>query len=72
MQQLFLIIDMSHSCLQVSDELQQKEVSNDEKENSIKMKRQTIDLLPDTETNLLKLQVHKSHAVYTCITPVQD
>lgn len=72
MQQLFLIIDMSHSCLQVSDELQQKEVSNDEKENSIKMKRQTIDLLPDTENNLLKLQVHKSHTVYTCITPVQD
>lgn len=72
MQQLFLIIDMSHSCLQVSDELQQKEVSNDEKENSIKMKRQTIDLLPDTENNLLKLQVHKSHTVHTCITPVQD
>uniref|UniRef100_A0A8C1U3S1 Coiled-coil domain-containing protein 22 n=1 Tax=Cyprinus carpio TaxID=7962 RepID=A0A8C1U3S1_CYPCA len=36
-------------------------VSNGEKENSIKMKRQTIDLLPDTENNLLKLQVHKSH-----------
>lgn len=72
MQPLVLIIDMSHSCLQVSDELQQKEVSNDEKENSIKMKRQTIDLLPDAENNLLKLQVHKSHAVHTCITPVQD
>uniref|UniRef100_A0A672KMA0 Coiled-coil domain-containing protein 22 n=1 Tax=Sinocyclocheilus grahami TaxID=75366 RepID=A0A672KMA0_SINGR len=36
--------------------LQQKEVSNGEKENSIKMKRQTIDLLPDAENNLLKLQ----------------
>uniref|UniRef100_A0A8C2KTG8 Coiled-coil domain-containing protein 22 n=1 Tax=Cyprinus carpio TaxID=7962 RepID=A0A8C2KTG8_CYPCA len=57
----FVIIDVLHSCLQVSDELQQKEVSNGEKENSIKMKRQTIDLLPDTENNLLKLQVHKSH-----------
>ncbi|KTF88513.1 hypothetical protein cypCar_00033817, partial [Cyprinus carpio] len=41
---------------QVSDELQQKEVSNAEKENSVKMKRQTIDLLPDAENNLLKLQ----------------
>ncbi|KAI2661699.1 Coiled-coil domain-containing protein 22 [Labeo rohita] len=41
---------------EVSDELQQKEVSNSEKENSIKMKRQTIDLLPDAENNLLKLQ----------------
>uniref|UniRef100_A0A673M6Y8 Coiled-coil domain-containing protein 22 n=1 Tax=Sinocyclocheilus rhinocerous TaxID=307959 RepID=A0A673M6Y8_9TELE len=42
--------------LQVSDELQQKEVSNAEKENSVKMKRQTIDLLPDAENNLLQLQ----------------
>ncbi len=72
MQQLFSILDMSRSCLQVPDELQQKEVNNDEKENSVKMKRQTIDLLPDAENNLLKLQVHKSHAVHTCITPVQD
>uniref|UniRef100_A0A671LGZ9 Coiled-coil domain-containing protein 22 n=1 Tax=Sinocyclocheilus anshuiensis TaxID=1608454 RepID=A0A671LGZ9_9TELE len=52
--------------------LQQKEVSNGEKENSIKVKRQTIDLLPDAENNLLKLQVHKSHTVHTCITPVQN
>ncbi len=72
MQELFSILDMSRSCLQVPDELQQKEVNNDEKENSVKMKRQTIDLLPDAENNLLKLQVHKSHAVHTCITPVQD
>uniref|UniRef100_A0A673G134 Coiled-coil domain-containing protein 22 n=1 Tax=Sinocyclocheilus rhinocerous TaxID=307959 RepID=A0A673G134_9TELE len=36
--------------------LQQKEVSNGEKENSIKMKRQTIDLLPDAENNLLTFQ----------------
>uniref|UniRef100_A0A673MCI5 Coiled-coil domain-containing protein 22 n=1 Tax=Sinocyclocheilus rhinocerous TaxID=307959 RepID=A0A673MCI5_9TELE len=53
-----LIINMLYSCLQVSDELQQKEVSNAEKENSVKMKRQTIDLLPDAENNLLQLQVH--------------
>ncbi len=72
MQQLFSILDMSRSCLQVPDKLQQKEVNNDEKENSVKMKRQTIDLLPDAENNLLKLQVHKSHAVHTCITRVQD
>lgn len=72
MLQLFSILDMLHSCLQVPDELQQKEVTNDEKENSIKMKRQTIDLLPDAENNLLKLQVHKSHTVHTCITSVQD
>uniref|UniRef100_A0A672PLC3 Coiled-coil domain-containing protein 22 n=1 Tax=Sinocyclocheilus grahami TaxID=75366 RepID=A0A672PLC3_SINGR len=51
-----LIINMLYSCLQVSDELQQKEVSNAEKKNSVKMKRQTIDLLPDAENNLLKLQ----------------
>uniref|UniRef100_A0A672PE84 Coiled-coil domain-containing protein 22 n=1 Tax=Sinocyclocheilus grahami TaxID=75366 RepID=A0A672PE84_SINGR len=56
-----LIINMLYSCLQVSDELQQKEVSNAEKKNSVKMKRQTIDLLPDAENNLLKLQVHKLH-----------
>uniref|UniRef100_A0A8C1YLE2 Coiled-coil domain-containing protein 22 n=1 Tax=Cyprinus carpio TaxID=7962 RepID=A0A8C1YLE2_CYPCA len=31
-------------------------ISNAEKENSVKMKRQTIDLLPDAENNLLKLQ----------------
>uniref|UniRef100_A0A8C2Q7Y9 Coiled-coil domain-containing protein 22 n=1 Tax=Cyprinus carpio TaxID=7962 RepID=A0A8C2Q7Y9_CYPCA len=50
------IKQLTVSIQQVSDELQQKEVSNGEKENSIKMKRQTIDLLPDTENNLLKLQ----------------
>uniref|UniRef100_A0A672KRM7 Coiled-coil domain-containing protein 22 n=1 Tax=Sinocyclocheilus grahami TaxID=75366 RepID=A0A672KRM7_SINGR len=50
------IKQLTVSIQQVSDELQQKEVSNGEKENSIKMKRQTIDLLPDAENNLLKLQ----------------
>lgn len=53
----------------MSDELQQSEVSNAEKENSVKMKRQTIDLLPDAENNLLKLQVDTSHHVHTCTTP---
>lgn len=55
--------------MQVSDELQQSEVSNAEKENSVKMKRQTIDLLPDAENNLLKLQVNASHQVHTCTIP---
>uniref|UniRef100_A0A671LHG7 Coiled-coil domain-containing protein 22 n=1 Tax=Sinocyclocheilus anshuiensis TaxID=1608454 RepID=A0A671LHG7_9TELE len=50
------IKQLTVSIQQVSDELQQKEVSNGEKENSIKVKRQTIDLLPDAENNLLKLQ----------------
>uniref|UniRef100_A0A9J8A6L2 Coiled-coil domain-containing protein 22 n=2 Tax=Cyprinus carpio TaxID=7962 RepID=A0A9J8A6L2_CYPCA len=50
------IRQLTVSIQQVSDELQQKEVSNAEKENSVKMKRQTIDLLPDAENNLLKLQ----------------
>ncbi|KAA0714072.1 Coiled-coil domain-containing protein 22 [Triplophysa tibetana] len=44
------------SIQQVSDEVNQREVSNAEKENSVKMKNQTIDLLPDAENNLLKLQ----------------
>uniref|UniRef100_A0A673G1B9 Coiled-coil domain-containing protein 22 n=1 Tax=Sinocyclocheilus rhinocerous TaxID=307959 RepID=A0A673G1B9_9TELE len=50
------IKQLTVSIQQVSDELQQKEVSNGEKENSIKMKRQTIDLLPDAENNLLTFQ----------------
>lgn len=42
---------------QVSDELKQREVRNSEKENTIRVKKQTIDLLPDAENNLVKLQV---------------
>uniref|UniRef100_A0A3P8ZM11 Coiled-coil domain-containing protein 22 n=1 Tax=Esox lucius TaxID=8010 RepID=A0A3P8ZM11_ESOLU len=41
---------------QVSDELKQKELSNVEKEDSVRVKKQTIDLLPDAENNLAKLQ----------------
>lgn len=44
----------------MSDELKQKEVHNTEKENIIKVKKQTIDLLPDAENNLIKLQVWES------------
>ncbi|XP_066566008.1 coiled-coil domain-containing protein 22 [Amia ocellicauda] len=42
---------------QVSDELNQRELSNVEKEGSVRVKKQTIDLLPDAENNLSKLQV---------------
>ncbi|KAL1021325.1 hypothetical protein UPYG_G00011810 [Umbra pygmaea] len=41
---------------QVSDELKQKELSNAEKEDSVLVKKRTIDLLPDAENNLAKLQ----------------
>ncbi|KAJ8016383.1 hypothetical protein DPEC_G00006640 [Dallia pectoralis] len=41
---------------QVSDELKQKELSNAEKEDSVRVKKQTIDLLPNAEDNLVKLQ----------------
>lgn len=51
----------------MSDEVNQREVSNAEKENSVKMKNQTIDLLPDAENNLLKLQVrNKWHLWHQC------
>ncbi|MBN3318416.1 CCD22 protein, partial [Atractosteus spatula] len=42
---------------QVSDELKQKELGNAEKEQSLRVKKQTMDLLPDAENNLDKLQV---------------
>ncbi|XP_070963975.1 coiled-coil domain-containing protein 22-like isoform X2 [Oncorhynchus clarkii lewisi] len=44
------------SILQVSDELKQKELSKVEKEDSVWVKKQTIDLMPDAENNLAKLQ----------------
>ncbi|XP_013990624.1 coiled-coil domain-containing protein 22 isoform X3 [Salmo salar] len=44
------------SILQVSDELKQKELSKAEKEDSVRVKKQTIDLMPDAENNLAKLQ----------------
>uniref|UniRef100_A0A6Q2Z0X8 Coiled-coil domain-containing protein 22 n=1 Tax=Esox lucius TaxID=8010 RepID=A0A6Q2Z0X8_ESOLU len=63
LQQLSLSIEevhcnntLSHVCVQVSDELKQKELSNVEKEDSVRVKKQTIDLLPDAENNLAKLQ----------------
>ncbi|XP_048873316.1 coiled-coil domain-containing protein 22 isoform X2 [Brienomyrus brachyistius] len=40
----------------VSEELKQQEQSNTEKEATIRIKRQTVDLLPDADNNLAKLQ----------------
>uniref|UniRef100_A0A8C5HBK7 Coiled-coil domain-containing protein 22 n=1 Tax=Gouania willdenowi TaxID=441366 RepID=A0A8C5HBK7_GOUWI len=42
--------------LQVMDELKKREQANSEKEEKILVKKKTIDLLPDTDNNLLKLQ----------------
>uniref|UniRef100_A0A8C7MZZ1 Coiled-coil domain-containing protein 22 n=1 Tax=Oncorhynchus kisutch TaxID=8019 RepID=A0A8C7MZZ1_ONCKI len=44
------------SIVQVSDELKQKELSKAEKEDTVRVKKQTIDLMPDAENNLAKLQ----------------
>ncbi|KAG9340317.1 hypothetical protein JZ751_021764 [Albula glossodonta] len=47
---------LSVSIAQISDELKQRELSNSEKEDTVRVKKQTIDLLPDAENNLAKLQ----------------
>ncbi|KAK2898081.1 coiled-coil domain-containing protein 22 isoform X2 [Channa argus] len=41
---------------QVLDELKQRELGNSENEEKIQVKKKTIDLLPDADNNLLKLQ----------------
>ncbi|KAM6977943.1 coiled-coil domain-containing protein 22 [Aplochiton taeniatus] len=41
---------------QVSSEFKQKELGNLEKEQSVHNKRQTMDLMPDAESNMVKLQ----------------
>uniref|UniRef100_A0A8C8IZ89 Coiled-coil domain-containing protein 22 n=1 Tax=Oncorhynchus tshawytscha TaxID=74940 RepID=A0A8C8IZ89_ONCTS len=51
-----LTTNLSPVCVQVSDELKQKELSKAEKEDSVRVKKQTIDLMPDAENNLAKLQ----------------
>ncbi|KAM4611072.1 coiled-coil domain-containing protein 22 [Polymixia lowei] len=64
LQQLSLHIDeltgdmkeMNVTVAQVWDELKQREQGNDSKEESMRVKKQTIDLLPDAENNLVKLQ----------------
>lgn len=39
------------------DELKQRELGNHDKEEKMQVKKKTIDLLPDADNNLLKLQV---------------
>ncbi|XP_030589409.1 coiled-coil domain-containing protein 22 [Archocentrus centrarchus] len=54
-----LAADMKHMGVtnaQVLDELKQRELGNTEKEEKIQVKKKTIDLLPDAENSLLKLQ----------------
>lgn len=43
--------------LKVLNELKQTELGNSEKEEKMQVKKKTIDLLPDADNNLLKLQV---------------
>ncbi|KAI5613993.1 coiled-coil domain-containing protein 22 [Silurus asotus] len=50
------IRQLTVSIHQVSDELKQREVLNLEQENTVMVKKQTINLLPDAENNLIKLQ----------------
>ncbi|KAM8754719.1 coiled-coil domain-containing protein 22 isoform 2-T2 [Acanthopagrus schlegelii] len=54
-----LAADMKHMCVthtQVLDELKQRELGNSEKEERMQVKKKTINLLPDADNNLLKLQ----------------
>ncbi|XP_029011198.1 coiled-coil domain-containing protein 22 [Betta splendens] len=54
-----LTADMKHMTVtntQMLDELKQTELGNSDKEEKILVKKKTIDLLPDAENNLLKLQ----------------
>uniref|UniRef100_A0A8D3E773 Coiled-coil domain-containing protein 22 n=1 Tax=Scophthalmus maximus TaxID=52904 RepID=A0A8D3E773_SCOMX len=43
-------------CSNVLNELKHKELGNSEKEDKMQVKKKTIDLLPDADNNLLKLQ----------------
>ena len=43
----------------MSHGLKGREQENQEKENSLQVKRQTVDLLPDAHNNLAKLQVRR-------------
>uniref|UniRef100_A0A8D3D1U6 Coiled-coil domain-containing protein 22 n=1 Tax=Scophthalmus maximus TaxID=52904 RepID=A0A8D3D1U6_SCOMX len=54
-----LTADMKHMSVtnaQVLNELKHKELGNSEKEDKMQVKKKTIDLLPDADNNLLKLQ----------------
>ncbi|KAG2455924.1 CCD22 protein, partial [Polypterus senegalus] len=45
------------SVMQASDEIHQKQLENEEKSGSVQVKSKTVELLPDAENNLGKLQV---------------
>lgn len=45
---------------QVLDELKQRQLGNAEEEEKLQVKKKTVDLLPDAEDNLLKLQVGRT------------
>uniref|UniRef100_A0A3Q3B1R0 Coiled-coil domain-containing protein 22 n=1 Tax=Kryptolebias marmoratus TaxID=37003 RepID=A0A3Q3B1R0_KRYMA len=60
LQQHDLTIGLS---LQVLDELKQRELGNAEDDEKMQVKKKTVDLLPDAENNLLKLQVGGSSRV---------
>ncbi|XP_068453221.1 coiled-coil domain-containing protein 22 isoform X2 [Clinocottus analis] len=54
-----LAADMKHMSVtnaQVLDELKQRDLGNSENEDKMLVKKKTIDLLPDADDNLLKLQ----------------
>ncbi|XP_072223259.1 coiled-coil domain-containing protein 22 [Leuresthes tenuis] len=54
-----LAAGMKHTSVtnaQVMDELKQRELGNTEKEEKMQVKKKSIDLLPDADDNLLKLQ----------------
>lgn len=42
---------------QVLDELKQRELKNSEKQERMQVKKKTVDLIPDADSNLLQLQV---------------
>uniref|UniRef100_A0AAQ6A6K8 Coiled-coil domain-containing protein 22 n=1 Tax=Amphiprion ocellaris TaxID=80972 RepID=A0AAQ6A6K8_AMPOC len=50
-----LCSDVDH--LSVLDELKQREFGNSQNEEKMQVKKKTVDLLPDADSNLLKLQV---------------
>lgn len=54
-----LTADLKHRSVtnaQVLNEIKKRELENDEKQEKIQIKKKTINLLPDTDDNLLKLQ----------------
>ncbi|KAM8863826.1 coiled-coil domain-containing protein 22 [Spinachia spinachia] len=54
-----LAVDLKHMGVtnaQVLDELKQRELSNSKNQEKMQVKKKTIDLLPDADNNLLKLQ----------------